>query len=209
MVFETFLYHHTSNLLSLLFLLPHKTWLQFTQQYKVECCGVDTQLCDVFVQVTSGNRKLICDGCFSPMSTVIEQTKGKMLLKDLKFGDSVLAANQVFQPYVFDIHSHSSKPTEYLQLHTEVSDNDSETAPIELTPGHMIFVDGKDMPILASDVKLGDSLVGTSGPMKVTKISTVMRDGLFNTLTADGKSISLCHSLVWTNPELTLLNLDF
>ena len=132
------------------------------------------------------------------MSTVIEQTKGKLLLKDLKFGDSVLAANQVFRPYVFDMHSHSSKPTEFLQLHTEVSDNDPETAPIELTPGHMIFVDGKDLPILASDVKLGDSLVGTSGPTKVTKISTVMRDGLFDPLTADGKSISLCQFLVWT-----------
>ena len=124
------------------------------------------------------------------MSTVIEQTKGKMLLKDLKFGDSVLAANQVFQPFVLDMHSHSSKPTEFLQVHTEVSDNDPETAPIELTPGHMIFVDGKDLPVSAGDVKLGDSLVGTSGPTKVTKITTVMRDGIFDTLTADGKTIS-------------------
>ena len=122
------------------------------------------------------------------MSTVIEQTKGKMLLKDLKFGDSVLAANQVFQPFVLDMHSHSSKPTEFLQLHTEVSDNDPKTAPIELTPDHMIFVDGKDLPVLAGDVKLGDSLVGTSGPTKVTKITTVMHDGLFDPLTADGKS---------------------
>ena len=128
------------------------------------------------------------EDCFSPMSTVIEQTKGKMLLKDLKFGDSVLAANQVFQPFVLDMHSHSSKPTEFLQLHTEVSDNDPKTAPIELTPDHMIFVDGKDLPILAGDVKLGDSLVGTSGPTKVTKITTVMREGLFDPLTADGKS---------------------
>ena len=117
------------------------------------------------------------------MSTVVEQTKGRMLLKDLKFGDSVLAANQVFQPFVLDMHSHPSKPTEFLQLHTEVSDNDSDT-------GHMIFVDGKDLPVLAGDVKLGDSLVGTSGPTKVTKITTVMRDGIFDTLTADGKTIS-------------------
>jgi len=198
---------------------------------KVNCCGVDTQLCDVFAEVDSSRRKRVLqisesdyeaaldavansvytkeeilrdlqksplEPCFSPLSTVIEQMKGRMLLKDLKFGDSVLAANQVFQPFVLDMHSHPSKPTEFLQLHTEVSDNDPETAPIELTPGHMIFVDGKDLPVLAGDVKLGDSLVGTSGPTKVTKITTVMRDGLFDTLTADGKSISLCQSLVLT-----------
>ena len=165
--------------------------------FKVNCCGADTQLCDVFADHEL--RRKLTHGCnfycFSPMSTVIEQTKGKMLLKDLKFGDSVLAANQVFQPFVLDIHSHPSKPTEFLQVHTEVSDNDPETSPIELTTGHMIFVDGKDLPVLAGDVKLGDSLVGTSGPMKVTKITTVMRDGLYNGLTADGKSISLCQFL--------------
>ena len=87
------------------------------------------------------------DCCFSPMSTVIEQTKGKMLVKDLKFGDSVLAANQVFQPIVVDIHSHPSKPAEFIQVHTKLSDNDPKTSPIELTPGHLIFIEGKDMPI--------------------------------------------------------------
>jgi len=106
------------------------------ETFKVNCCGVDTQLCDVFAEVDSSRRKRllqICQSeidaemdavadaitgsvtdttwtagettvlsCFSPMSTVIEQTKGRMLLKDLKFGDSVLAANQVFQPFVLD-----------------------------------------------------------------------------------------------------------
>jgi len=174
----------------------------------VKCCGVATEPCDVFRRnVPGGSRGLEDDPiksafatigivddydedsegdeCFSPMSTVIEQTKGKMLVKDLKFGDSVLAANQVFQPFVLDQHSHPSTPTEFIQVHTKLSDNDPKTSPIELTPGHLIFIEGKDMPIPASKVELGDSLVGTSGPTKVTNITTVMRDGIFTPLTGD------------------------
>lgn len=157
---------------------------QSSRTFKVNCCGGDTQLCDVFDQVTPGRRLY----CFSPMSTVIEQTKGKMFIKDLKFGDSVLAANQVFQPFVLNIHSHPSKSVEFIQVHTELSDKDPETAPIELSPGHMIFIEGKDLPVRASEVKVSDSLVGTSGPTKVTKITTVTRDGMFDPLTGDGKS---------------------
>eukprot|EP00578_Thalassiosira_sp_NH16_P002173 CAMPEP_0181137312 /NCGR_PEP_ID=MMETSP1071-20121207/33642_1 /TAXON_ID=35127 /ORGANISM="Thalassiosira sp., Strain NH16" /LENGTH=485 /DNA_ID=CAMNT_0023224065 /DNA_START=114 /DNA_END=1572 /DNA_ORIENTATION=- len=149
---------------------------------KVKCCGVATEPCDVFRQIEA---RALQGKCFSPMSTVIEQTKGKMLVKDLKFGDSVLAANQVFQPIVVDIHSHPSKHTEFIQVHTKLSDNDPKTSPIELTSGHLIFIQGKDMPIPASEVELGDSLFGTSGPTKVTNITTVMRDGIFTPLTGD------------------------
>jgi len=167
----------------------------FSTKRKVKCCGAATEPCDVFLEIQA--RALVdydeeClmsgdgeDCCFSPMSTVIEQTKGKMLVKDLKFGDSVLAANQVFQPFVLDQHSHPSTPTEFIQVHTKLSDNDPKTSPIELTPGHLIFIEGKDMPIQASEVELGDSLVGTSGPTKVTNITKVMRDGIFTPLTGD------------------------
>ena len=123
---------------------------------------------------------------------MIEQTKGRMLVKDLKFGDSVLDANQVFQPFVLDMYYHRSKPTEFIQVHTKLSDNDPETSPIELTPGHFIFIEGKDLPIRASEVELSDSLVGTSGPTKVTNITAVMRDGFFSPLTGDGKSYFYC-----------------
>ena len=158
--------------------------------FKLECCGDETTLCDVYSQVESGRRKLDC--CFSPLSTVIEKIKGKMLVKDLKFGDSILAANNVFQPFVFDKNYHPSKPTEFVQIHTEESDAIKSSNPIELTSGHMIFVDGKDLPILAGDVKLGDSLIGMKGlPTKVTKINLVKRDGLFSPLTRDCKCFFL------------------
>ena len=168
------------NRLLLIFLFTMQKYL--TETFKLECCGEDTDLCDVYVEVAAGRRKL---ACFSPLSTVVEKIKGKMLLKDLKFGDSILAANKVFQPFVFDHHAHNTKPSEFVQIHTDESDNDPLTAPIELTKDHMIFVDGKDLPILAGDVELGDSLIGMNGPTKVTKIDMVMRDGLFSPLTRD------------------------
>ena len=158
----------------------------------IENCDPDIDIVTPVVEATEAaviwSINKINDGCFSPMSTVIEQTKGKMFIKDLKFGDSVLAANQVFQPFVLDVHSHPSMSAEFIQVHTELSDNDPEAAPIELSPGHMIFIDGKDLPVRAGEVKVSDSLVGTSGPTKVTKINTVTRGGMFDPLTADGKS---------------------
>lgn len=156
-----------------------------TISFDVKCCGEDTDLCDVYTKVSNG-RSLTNDICFSSMSTVIEKTKGKMFLKDAQFGDSILAANGLYQPYVYDNHSHPSKPTEFVQIHTEESHGNGMTnTPIELTSRHMIFIDGKDVPILAGEIKLGDSLVGVNVPMKVTKITSIIRDGYFSPLTAD------------------------
>lgn len=152
------------------------------ETFKLDCCGEDTDLCDVYVEVAAGRRKL---SCFSPLSTVVEKIKGKMLLKDLKFGDLILAANKVFQPFVFDHHAHNTKSSEFVQIHTDESDAIESSNPIELTKDHMIFVDGKDLPILAGDVEMGDSLIGLNGPTKVTKIKIVKRDGLFSPLTRD------------------------
>jgi hypothetical protein len=178
--------------------------------FKLECCGDDTALCDVF-KAYSGTRKLE-SLCFSPLSTVIEKIKGKMLLKDLKFGDSILAANKMFQPFVLSQHSHPSKPTEFVQINTEESDAIKSSQPIELTSAHMIFVDGKDEPILAGDVELGDSLIGMNGPTKVTKIDVVMRNGFYAPLIFDATLYVdgiLASSMVDANKFRDFLNFGF
>lgn len=124
--------------------------------------------------------------CFSPMSTVIERTKGKMLLEDLQLGDSILARNEVYQPFVMSLHMSQLKQATFLQIHTDGSRNEpSDNAPLEITPNHLIFVDGETLPIPAGQVQTGDLLVGVDGPRKVTEITSVTRDGFFTPLTAD------------------------
>ena len=99
-----------------------------------------------------------CD-CFSPMSTIIEKTKGRIFLKDLEVGDSVLASNGKYQPFVFSIHSNPSKPTSFVQIYTD----SNEDAPFEATASHLVFLSGKDEPIQVGQVKVGDELVGVDG----------------------------------------------
>ena len=104
-----------------------------------------------------------------------------MLLKDLKEGDFVLARNGRYRPFLFSAHSNTSKPTHFVQLHT----GSSENAPLEATPDHLVLLYGNKVPIAASEVKVGDLLVGVNGPMAVTKISSVTRKGFYNALTSD------------------------
>ena len=118
--------------------------------------------------------------CFSPLSTVVEKKKGKMLLKDLQFGDHVQAANGKYQPYVLSPHSSASKPTSFVQIHTDSSEN-----PLEVTPGHMVFLHSKDLPVQANKVKVGDLMIGVDGLKTVSKIDMVKRDGFYNVLTSD------------------------
>jgi hypothetical protein len=117
------------------------------------------------------------------MATVIEKSKGKMLLKDLSFGDQVLAANGAFRPVVYMAHYSHVKPTSFVQIHT---DSDTDDAPLEATPDHLIFVIGKDYPVPAGQVEVGDRLVGTENePRTVTKTESVERDGYYGVLTSD------------------------
>jgi len=118
--------------------------------------------------------------CFSSMSTVVEKSKGVMLLKDVKFGDSILASAGKFQPFLFSPHSNPSKPTHFLQIYTD------DAVPLEVTPGHMVFLYGKNLPIQARNIKAGDILVGIDNvPKAVVKVSSVTRTGFYNALTKD------------------------
>lgn len=145
------------------------------------CLGImqTCKSCDNIGGIADGDHDY-CD-CFSTMSTIVEKSKGQMLLKDLQVGDSVLASNGKYQPFVFSIHSNPSKPTSFVQIYTD----SNQDAPFEATRSHLVFVSGNDAPIQVGKVKVGDELVGIDGPKTVTKVSDITRNGLYSPLTGD------------------------
>ncbi|EJK67906.1 hypothetical protein THAOC_10988 [Thalassiosira oceanica] len=145
--------------------------------YKIECCG--TAPCDLYQEDDPEQRR----ACFSLRSSIIEKTKGKMLMKDLTWGDEVLAANGVYQPYVLSIHSSRTQKNEFVQIYS--SGADEQESPLELTENHMLFVKGKAEPIVAGQVNVGDFIIGKNGQRKVTSISRVTLEGFVTPLTRD------------------------
>jgi hypothetical protein len=65
--------------------------------------------------------------------------------------------------------------TSYLQIYSE-----GLATPLEITPDHMVFVNGT--PIPASQVKVGDML----GGLEVNKVESVKRNGVFAPVTESG-----------------------
>eukprot|EP00956_Cyclotella_meneghiniana_P020248 scaffold35457_cov62-Cyclotella_meneghiniana.AAC.1 len=142
-----------------------------------ECCE-DESKC-----VPNGSHGYVCinqNDCFSPYSTVFEKKKGLMYMKDLSYGDQVMASGGKYKDVLFSSHSHPSKPTKYLQIYNEFSE-----IPLEVTANHFIFLHDKALPVLAGDIREGDILEGQEGPVKVTKIESVVREGLYSFVTSD------------------------
>jgi hypothetical protein len=125
--------------------------------------------------------------CFSGLSTVNVKDKGIILMKYLKIGDKVLSKNKEYQTVYSFSHYHTSKPTEYLQIHLSHSKDH-----LEISGDHLMFLADKKIPVPAAHVKVGDKLVAqdekstVSSTVKVTKIKKVTRNGLFAPFTADG-----------------------
>jgi len=152
----------------------------FDLTYKVNCCADTT--CDIYTRdIDSQRSQRRLDGCFSPLSTVVEKTKGRMLLKDLKQDDMILAANGTYRHFLFWMHTHISQITDFVQIYTSLLEDE----PLELTKNHLVFLHGKSVPIQAGNVKVGDMMVGLKGPKPVSKIATVTRKGFYNPLTSD------------------------
>jgi hypothetical protein len=122
--------------------------------------------------------------CFSSVASTNVLKKGKTLVKDLQIGDEVLTASGGYkQVYTVD-HKHPEKASEFLQIYT--SENDEES-PLEITKSHFVFLHNKIDPVPAGQVQVGDALqVASEQPAVVTKISSVIRDGLWNPITEDG-----------------------
>jgi len=121
--------------------------------------------------------------CFSPDVVVQVFEMGRVAMKDLRVGDRVLASSGRYETVYLMDHYHPTKQTNYVQIHTNSS---QDNKPLEVTPLHMLFVEGKTYPVPAKDIQEGDHLHTLDGPVVVTKMASVARNGLYNPLTMDG-----------------------
>jgi hypothetical protein len=71
-----------------------------------------------------------------------------------------------------------------LRIHHELN-----AKPLELTPGHMLFLASGKLPVPAHFVKVGDVLKTAEGPSKVTVIRKISRKGIANPLTLSGSIV--------------------
>jgi len=127
-------------------------------------------------------------GCFSSMATVVEEQEGKIKLKDVIVGQKVLTGDGQFKTVYAIDHKDPNERADFLQIYYENENNTNESqAPLELTPNHMIFVQGQKEPMPASSIQIGNKLETMyARGATVTKISSVKREGVWNPLTVDG-----------------------
>ncbi|CAB9511247.1 expressed unknown protein [Seminavis robusta] len=121
--------------------------------------------------------------CFSEEATVEQPGQAPTKMTELKIGDKILTANNEYQPIYAFAHNDATTYTEFLQIHTTSGNN-----PLEITSQHLVYVQGKDAPVTAGSIKVGDTLTeaGQGGAAVVTKIDTVQRHGIYAPLTPDG-----------------------
>lgn len=116
--------------------------------------------------------------CFSEISTVQVQNVGSVAMKDLELGSRVLTQSGSYEPVYAWGHKHATKSAEFLQLQTKESK-------LEMTGGHLVFLEGKANPVRADSVKVGDTLQGNNNG-KVKKIKAIQRNGVYTPLTPSG-----------------------
>jgi len=119
--------------------------------------------------------------CFSSEMEVVVQGKGPVKMELLQVGDFVKSGNgEMYERVYAFAHRVPQKHAEFLQFHTTAG------APLEMTRGHLVFVNGKTNPVRADSIRVGDFLQAESSNAVVEKISVVNRNGIYNPLTSSG-----------------------
>jgi len=145
--------------------------------------SLDTIDCDVKFQNSESPRQPGI--CFSAFTTAFVNGKGSVTMDLIEVGDSVLTGNGEFQSVYSIDHRDINKSTTFLQI-AFGSDNNV----LEITPNHMIFKEGSDIPVASATVTVGDRVATPSGYEKVNSVKTIERKGVFNPLTADGTIVA-------------------
>jgi Hint module len=115
--------------------------------------------------------------CFSGMSSITVEGKGKMTMDDLKIGDRVLVDTTGNYEEVFSFgHYDPSRIGEYLLI---------QPFNLEMSKDHMIFIAGGSA-VPASHLKVGDQL--ESGD-RITAIKHVTRKGAYAPFTRSGSIV--------------------
>ena len=122
--------------------------------------------------------------CFSEYDTVQVNNKGTIPMKELRIGDLVLTSSNIYEAVYSFGHYNPELETEFIRITT----SSSCSKPLEISKQHMLFVKGKAIP--ASLVKEGDLLSMTtpssSSTVRVEKVGTVLRKGVYAPFTASG-----------------------
>jgi len=131
---------------------------------------------------------LLVPVCFSEKATVQALGKGVIPMTELEVGDKVLTGKEQdrYEPVYGFGHINPDKPAEFLKIFT----SNKATAPLEMTGNHMLFVSGKEHPVRADSIKVGDNLRADHGTStSVTKIQTVTRKGVYAPMTPSGSIV--------------------
>lgn len=127
-------------------------------------------------------------GCFPNHVYVTGRSGAQIMMKDLVIGDQIKTGPDTWSEVYGFTHTDTTSMNTFLTIET------ASKKSITLTPGHYVYVnksstdlkdlnDFKDLK-LARDIEIGDCLNKTD---KVTRISTVVCQGLINPHTFDGK----------------------
>jgi len=103
-------------------------------------------------------------------------------MEQLRIGDQILtgqAKPRYEAVYAFGHYQPEAKGT-FLVIETQ------NGGTLEITGEHLIFVESKTHPVRASSVRIGDSLATNDGPVAVSRISTITKNGLYAPLTPHG-----------------------
>jgi len=126
--------------------------------------------------------------CFSSTASVELEDGSNKAMSDLSVGDKVLVGRgnkQEFQPIYGFGHRDSDHMAEFLQVYTSAK----RQSPLELSRDHLLFLSNATTPVPASTIQVGDSIQGKSGSLKVIKLRTIKRYGMYAPFTQDGTMI--------------------
>jgi len=119
--------------------------------------------------------------CFSSQNYVELQNGEYKSMKELKVGDFILVDQKKYEPiYAWGHYDTSSKATFVKFMPSE----------LELSPNHLVYIEGKASPVPAGSVRVGDILVSTDKKSnKVTSVLTDIHrnDGVYAPFTSSGK----------------------
>jgi Hint module len=121
--------------------------------------------------------------CFSETAPLFVHGKGLVAMKDAHVGDMVRTTSEdTFEPLYAFGHLDKEQKATFLKITT---DNHNS---LEITAAHLVYLAGKDHPIRADSIKVGDKLQAANGLNTIVKeIGFVEKVGLYAPLVPSGK----------------------
>jgi len=120
-------------------------------------------------------------------------------MEHLHVGDMVLTGKGGYQMVYSIDHRNPTKFATFLQISYENEGNTNNdnahhalyhATPLEISRKHMMFVEGKNHPVPADTLRVGDLIQTIEGFRSITIITSILRKGLYNPLTADGTIVA-------------------